>query len=541
MFECALVSVATVGLRFLASAKIGKRAPPAGWDDDDFGLRIMCPPWEVNDVATTLFSSPNRAIQWMLSMGDDDDAWNDSSHGFNPRALGACAGIYLVAMIAAFGTAVPGGVFLPSIFLGACGGGGVGLFLRDTLPDSWDVQPGLYALIGAAATLGGVFRSSISLVVIMVEGTGGISFVFCIIVAVMVSNAVSGWFHRHGVYHRDLGRNAAVAFLSGEPPRRFAALTARHLMASPALCVAPRIPADRARELLATTTHNGFPVVDARGRLLGMVLRSQLSVLLHAEKHAEPGAGARARRALDAYMRAAHLRRARCPPDSPGGVRRRGRGGWLRRREPAAIIRRSARATRGERTGTSRRGGGAKKCIASLFERRGDDDDDESAGADASGRRSPPPGSARESGAFGSEFGSSGLGGVGDRRRARGVRGGGRRGGDGKRGGRVVSRRAGQTTGAIGVSADGGFARVRRGGRRGRGNGRKYAGRRVVHARRAARRAGWFLGDEGARHVHLARVAASRRHRRDQSRRGDLTRRTSCAPPRTSERRAPSV
>ena len=416
MFECALVSVATVGLRFLASAKIGKCAPPpAGWVDDDFGVRFLCPPGEVNDVATTLFSSPNRAIQWMLSMGDDDDAWNDSSHGFNPRALGACAGIYLVAMIAAFGTAVPGGVFLPSIFLGACGGGGVGLFLRDTLPDSWDVQPGLYALIGAAATLGGVFRSSISLVVIMVEGTGGISFVFCIIVAVMVSNAVSGWFHRHGVYHRDLGRNAAVAFLSGEPPRRFAALTARHLMASPALCVAPRFPADRARELLATTTHNGFPVVDARGRLLGMVLRSQLSVLLHAEKHAEPGAGARARRALDAYMRVAHLRRAPMPrPILPEGygaeVGEGGFGGASPQRLSVEALARHVESEQGHLGAEAER----RSRIASLFTSvAGDDDDDESAGADASGRRSPPPGLARESGAFGSEFGSSGLGGSG--------------------------------------------------------------------------------------------------------------------------------
>ena len=89
---------------------------------------------------------------------------------------------------------------------------------------------GLYALIGATAMLGGVFRSSISLVVIMVEGTGGISFVFCIIVAVVVSNAVSSWFTHHGVYHLDLERNNAVAFLAGEPPRTFALLTARDLM-----------------------------------------------------------------------------------------------------------------------------------------------------------------------------------------------------------------------------------------------------------------------------------------------------------------------
>jgi H+/Cl- antiporter ClcA len=119
-------------------------------------------------------------------------------------------------MIAAYGTAVPGGIFMPSIFLGACGGGALGLCFREALPESWDIQPGLYALIGATAMLGGVFRSSISLVVIMVEGTGGITFVFCIIVAVVVSNAVSSWLQKHGVYHMDLNRNEHVAYLSGK-------------------------------------------------------------------------------------------------------------------------------------------------------------------------------------------------------------------------------------------------------------------------------------------------------------------------------------
>lgn len=36
---------------------------------------------------------------------------------------------------------------------------------------SWNIQPGLYAMCAATAMLGGVFRASISLVVLLVEGT----------------------------------------------------------------------------------------------------------------------------------------------------------------------------------------------------------------------------------------------------------------------------------------------------------------------------------------------------------------------------------
>ena len=85
--------------------------------------------------------------------------------------------------------------------------------LPQVLPPSWDIQPGLYALVSATAMLGGVFRSSISLVVIVVEGTRGIEFLFGIIVAVVVSNWVAHHLHPDGTYESELQRNRGVYFL----------------------------------------------------------------------------------------------------------------------------------------------------------------------------------------------------------------------------------------------------------------------------------------------------------------------------------------
>ena len=71
LVECAVVSVTTVALRFFAAQRFGScvDASPA-WEADDFGVRFLCPPGKVNDVATAFFSSPNKAIGWMLSMGN---------------------------------------------------------------------------------------------------------------------------------------------------------------------------------------------------------------------------------------------------------------------------------------------------------------------------------------------------------------------------------------------------------------------------------------------------------------------------------------
>ena len=62
------------------------------------------------------------------------------------------------------------------------------------------VTPGLYAMIGAAATLGGVTRMTVSLIVIMFELTGGLTYIVPIMVAVMISKWVGDAFVKDGMY-----------------------------------------------------------------------------------------------------------------------------------------------------------------------------------------------------------------------------------------------------------------------------------------------------------------------------------------------------
>ena len=110
--------------------------------------------------------------------------------------------------------------------LGSIFGRLVGHIVKEALP-SWPIQPGLYALIGGTATLAGVFRSSISLVVIVVEGTGGIDFLFTIALAVIASNSVAHYIFKHGLYEADLSRRtgSGIAFLHAEPPRALRGFT----------------------------------------------------------------------------------------------------------------------------------------------------------------------------------------------------------------------------------------------------------------------------------------------------------------------------
>lgn len=151
-------------------------------------------------------------------------------------------------------------------------------------------------MVGAAATLAAVFRSSVSLVVILVEGTRGINFLPGILVAVIISNFIAHWVHPDGVYESELEADGRVFFLRQEPPGRLRNSTAEKLMATPVVGLNEVESVARILQVLSSTTHNGFPVYPSPdghldfslnpaeySSLQGFVLRSQLLIMI-AEK-----------------------------------------------------------------------------------------------------------------------------------------------------------------------------------------------------------------------------------------------------------------
>mmetsp|Transcript_63316 Transcript_63316/g.137765 ORF Transcript_63316/g.137765 Transcript_63316/m.137765 type:complete len:769 (+) Transcript_63316:108-2414(+) len=107
------------------------------------------------------------------------------------------AALRFVQMIFTFGTGVPAGLFVPALYTGATLGRVVGILVRllnDTVPFTQKVNPGIYAIVGAAAVLGGVCRVTISLVVIMFELTGGLQLIIPFMMAVLTSKWVGDIF-----------------------------------------------------------------------------------------------------------------------------------------------------------------------------------------------------------------------------------------------------------------------------------------------------------------------------------------------------------
>lgn len=120
-----------------------------------------------------------------------------------------------------FGMKVPCGLFIPSLCLGAIMGRIVGIgveqlalnyqhfwmFGDECAPGVNCITPGLYAMVGAAAVLGGVTRMTVSLVVIMFELTGGVRYIVPLMAAAMASKWVGDALGKQGIYDAHIGLN----------------------------------------------------------------------------------------------------------------------------------------------------------------------------------------------------------------------------------------------------------------------------------------------------------------------------------------------
>ena len=103
-------------------------------------------------------AGPDALLSRMFAEGGIEEAGNVVQEpGFTQESLAIYAFMYLVFMSLCTGTCLPAGLFMPSIMLGATVGLMSGRVFKAMSPE-WDIQPGLYALIGATAMLAGVFR-----------------------------------------------------------------------------------------------------------------------------------------------------------------------------------------------------------------------------------------------------------------------------------------------------------------------------------------------------------------------------------------------
>lgn len=252
---------------------------------------FQCEPGkEYNEVASLIFTDADTAIKQLFHFRE---AGQDDSSTFSSAALFLFFLPYIAMATITYGIAVPSGLFVPSLLSGAAFGRLFGHLLHKldhtngTFADS-----GTYALMGAAAVLGGMARMTISLTVILLEATGDMQYVLPLMFTLMAARFTGNVFNE-GLYDIHIHLKN-IPFLEPEVPTiaEKHEIVAGQVMSTDVKCLRPVERAGVVYDLLKSCSHGTFPIVDtaSSGTLYGTASRDMLCTLLQRRAFGPPDA-----------------------------------------------------------------------------------------------------------------------------------------------------------------------------------------------------------------------------------------------------------
>jgi CIC family chloride channel protein len=167
------------------------------------------------------------------------------------------------------GSGGSGGIFAPSLFIGAMLGGALGTVAHQLFPN-YIAPSGAYAMVGMAAVFAGATRAPFTAIIMLFEMTRNYTIILPLMIAVVISVVISRALNRETIYTFKLMRRGVdLRQLNKASPLR--EVTVEEAMTWDFPSVPPTMPVRELMTRLRRTGHHGFPVVDEKGEFAGVV------------------------------------------------------------------------------------------------------------------------------------------------------------------------------------------------------------------------------------------------------------------------------
>jgi CIC family chloride channel protein len=203
-------------------------------------------------------------------------------------AIGFLIVLLLAKMVATsltIGIGGSGGVFAPSLFIGAMLGSAYGQILHHVGPGVAG-PAGAYALIGMGAVFAGAARAPITAVVIMFELTGEYTIILPLMSAIVLATGVSHLLARDSIYTLKLRRRGVD--LDAAPNSAIGNVTVGQVMEPIDGHIADTASLTDAADALSRAPHGQLPVLDDSGCYRGVVTARAVADALADSDHDLP-------------------------------------------------------------------------------------------------------------------------------------------------------------------------------------------------------------------------------------------------------------
>lgn len=201
-----------------------------------------------------------------------------TGYEFMDQALLGQMPLYLMALLVlakivstslTLGSGGSGGVFAPGLFIGVMTGGAFGAVVHGLWP-GMTAETGAYALVGMGAVFAGMTQAPITAILMLFEMTRDYRIILPMMVAVVISCMMTAWWSKETIYTLKLVRRG-VNWRSGRNADVLRQLRVADAMTTNIHMVPAETDLGYVVALMQQTRHNGFPVVEAGDRLVGVI------------------------------------------------------------------------------------------------------------------------------------------------------------------------------------------------------------------------------------------------------------------------------
>ena len=172
------------------------------------------------------------------------------------------------------GSGFGGGIFSPSLFIGAMVGGAFGIIATGAFPHLSSGH-GAYTIIGMGAVAGAVLGAPISTILMMFELTSDYALTIAVMIATAIASVIIQQVHGRSFFTWQLERRGVV-IKGGQEIGLLRAIKVEGVMDRTYGTVAPDTPIAQVRERLQEAPWGELFVVDGAGRLTGTIIFSDL-------------------------------------------------------------------------------------------------------------------------------------------------------------------------------------------------------------------------------------------------------------------------
>lgn len=175
------------------------------------------------------------------------------------------------------GAGFGGGVFSPSLFVGAMVGGAFGLVAGSVFPELASTQ-GAYTIVGMGAVAGAVLGAPISTILIVFEMTGDYALTIALMIATAIASLIVQQLHGHSFFTWQLARRGVIV-QGGRDIGLLRDTKVRSLLDAEVTTVAPDAGFEAVRQAFAGARYGELMVVDGKGMLKGLITYGELAAV----------------------------------------------------------------------------------------------------------------------------------------------------------------------------------------------------------------------------------------------------------------------